>query len=228
MESVEPHHTTQFGAEPFSFENNQTKKGSKQEKTLPERLFFLLTGWLKTLLASIMTFATRATGISLFALGLMARQAAAQTEYTSCSDLKTDVEAASVAESFTLGDDLTCTEPIIIGSGGGITIDGEGFTLTVGSNFLSADDETTSGLFTVAAEGSLELNDLTIEGTEFESEGIRGIYNEGTLTVNNCVFLSLDSDGHVARGAAVSGVVLRSGYVVVFGVWCAFKDFRSR
>lgn len=153
-----------------------------------------------------MTVASKAVGLS-FALGLIARQAMA-VDYITCETLRTAIEAASAAATFTIGADLEeCTGSIVIS--GTTTIDGGGHTITISPTFLTDSNALGSGLFVVEAGGTLELNDVTITTTsDVESEGVRGIYNEGTLTVNNCVFSKLNTnvadDAFVDRGAAVS------------------------
>lgn len=175
-----------------------------------------------------MTVASKAAGLSLFFLGLLARQATA-ADFVTCDTLRTAVEAAITATSFTIDADFECTSPITI-SGGLVTIEGGDKTITISSTFLAPTGTTGAGLFTVEAGGSLELNDVTITSTEVESDGIRGIYNEGTLSVNNCVFSKLntnvgDSNAFVARGAAVScHGVLRYSSSCCCGVWCVLPS----
>lgn len=153
-----------------------------------------------------MTVASKAAGFSFFALGLIARRAMA-VDQTDCEGLRTAVAAASAAASFTLGADFSCTEAITIT--GKTTIEGGSHTITIDPTFLTAASSIGSGLFVVEAGGTLEINDVTITVNTEESDGVRAIYNEGTLTVYNCVFSKLntnvpDTGAFVDLGAAVS------------------------
>lgn len=187
------------GSEAF-FEN----KARQREEP---RLVFFSVVWPRRLLAgNIMTVASKAAGFSFFALGLVARQTMAMDE-TDCDVLRIAIADASAAVSFTIGQDLTCTEPITIS--GTTTIEGGSHTITISSLFLTPSGSTGSGLFVVEKGGTLEINDVTITVEDTESDGVRAIYNEGTLTVNNCVFSKLntnvlDNVAFVESGAAVS------------------------
>lgn len=177
-----------------------------------------------------MTVASKAVGLS-FALGLIARQATA-VDFTTCETLRTAVAAASAATTFTIAGDLDdCAGSIVIS--GTTTIDGGGHTLTISPTFLTDSSSVGSGLFVVEAGGTLELNDVTVTTTsDVESEGVRGIYNEGTLTVNNCVFSKLNTNtaAFVDKGAAVScdvvmfswgGCCLTADAAIQHLLWCA-------
>ena len=161
-----------------------------------------------------MTVASKAAGLSFLALGLICRQSAAQ-KYSTCETLKSAVTSASAAGSFSLDDDFECTEPINIS--GETTINGAGHTITIAATSLTGDSAAESGLFTVEAGGKLELDDVTI--TSDATDGVRGIYNEGTLTVNNCVFSQLNDVNTNFGGAVSNDSCCQAAAAVVFGVW---------
>lgn len=134
---------------------------------------------------------TKAAGLALLSFGIAARRSNA---VTSCDDL---IEAVVSSSTVTLEGDFSCAEPITIGAGTDVTVEGS-HTITIENVFSGA----LSSLF--VNEGTLVLSGLTINSVA--GGGKRAIHNEGALEVDGCTFSSLSGTGEptLSTGGVVS------------------------
>src|SRR5579862_873171 len=109
----------------------------------------------------------------------------------------TDTIVYSVSGMITLGSSLP---NIANSSGGSLTIDGSGETITI-------DGASTYEVLSVNSGATLYLDDLTIAHGNASAGG--GILNNGTLNVTNCTF------SHNAATAGNGGGILNTGTLTV-------------
>lgn len=153
-----------------------------------------------------------------------------------CLDLDTAIQEAATTTttttlgttpvvSFDLADSITCDGHITISSGQNITIRNSGTTgditttITIAADFVA--NSSSQSLLHVQEGGTLTLDGINFDqqaGGLLPAEGVRAVYNRGTLTVNNCAFNGLNSVAVelLSQGGAVS---LESGNCCCFCCW---------
>ncbi|CAN0394131.1 unnamed protein product [Pylaiella littoralis] len=141
-----------------------------------------------------MVFSLKTAALGLLSFGLSSRQAMA---VISCPDLISAVGAAATEITITLEADFYCDTQIDVAAAQVVRITGD-FTITIGAGFSSTSADAGS-LF--VNEGILSLDSVTFD--TLANDGIRAVWNSGTLSVTGCSFSLLSDGAMISRGGVI-------------------------
>lgn len=136
-------------------------------------------------------------GLALFAICLIAGQSEV-AGVTNCAGLTSGIIDGAEIE---LENSFECDTGITIEAGISVTITGGGNEITIGDSFTATGSR--DALF--YNQGTLQLTGLTIIPSVDDGIYVRGVYNEGELTITGSSFDGLNiGDEALASGGAVS------------------------